>query len=173
MKLSREKRTLDTEINLTSLIDVVFLLLIFFMVTTTFERQARLRIELPEATDEPSTVQTRAIEIAISEDGRFYVNANEVINTRIGHSGRNRPPHLKRNEEEEPTSVLVESSLAQAIDQGLDPSVMAERVVNGIHDDQLYILSEEGGAWRGVCNARLDDIRLARNPTGPALALEN
>ncbi len=97
----------------------------------------------------------------------------EVINTRIGRSGRNRPPHLKRGEEEEPTSVLVESSLAQAIDQGLDPSVMADRVVNGIRDDRLYILSEEGGAWRDVCNARLDDIRLARNPTGPALAVGN
>ena len=83
MKLSGERRTTDAEINLTSLIDVVFLLLIFFMVTTTFERQARLRIELPEASDEPSVVQTQALEIAISDDGRFYVNANEVINTRI------------------------------------------------------------------------------------------
>jgi biopolymer transport protein ExbD len=83
MKLSGERRNLDVEINLTSLIDVVFLLLIFFMVTTTFERQARLRIELPEASDEPSVVQTQAIEIAISADGRFYVNANEVVNTRI------------------------------------------------------------------------------------------
>ena len=83
MKLSGERRTQDAEINLTSLIDVVFLLLIFFMVTTTFERQARLRIELPEASDEPSVVQTQAIEIAISAEGRFYVNANEVINTRI------------------------------------------------------------------------------------------
>ena len=83
MKLGGGRRTLDAEIDLTSLIDVVFLLLIFFMVTTTFERQARLRIELPEASDEPSTVQAQAIEIAISEDGRFYVNSNEVINTRI------------------------------------------------------------------------------------------
>ena len=83
MKLSGERRSLDVDINLTSLIDVVFLLLIFFMVTTTFERQARLRIELPEASDEPSVVQTQAVEIAISADGRFYVNANEVVNTRI------------------------------------------------------------------------------------------
>lgn len=50
---------------------------------------------------------------------------------------------------------------------------MADRVVNGIREDQLYILSEQGGAWRDVCNARLDDIRLARNPTGPALAIDN
>jgi len=108
------------------------------------------------------------------QDGPIGVSmlCPEVINTRIGRASRNRPPHLKRGEQEEPTSVLVESSLAAAIDQGLDPSVMAERVVNGIHDNQLYILSEEGGAWRDVCNARLDDIRLARNPTGPALAID-
>ena len=39
----------EPEINITSLIDVVFLLLIFFMVSTTFERQAALKIDLPEA----------------------------------------------------------------------------------------------------------------------------
>lgn len=109
------------------------------------------------------------------QDGPIGVSmlCPEVINTRIGRSERNRPPHLKRREEEDPTSTLVESSLAEAIDQGLDPSVMADRVVNGIRDDQLYLLSEEGGAWREVCNARLDDIRLARNPTGPAIAPTN
>lgn len=109
------------------------------------------------------------------EDGPIGVSmlCPEVINTRIGRSERNRPPHLKRGEEEEPTSTLVESSLAEAIHQGLDPSVMADRVVNGIRDDQLYILSEEGGVWREVCNARLDDIRLARNPSGPVIAATN
>ena len=52
-------------------------------------------------------------------------------------------------------------------------SVMAARVVDAIADNQLYILSEEGGAWRAACDARLDDLRLARNPTGPALTLGN
>ena len=69
--------------------------------------------------------------------------------------------------------VFVTVGSVKAIEQGLDPSVMAERVVNGIRDEQLYILSEEGGVWREICNARLDDLRLARNPTGPALAIGN
>ena len=56
--------------------------------------------------------------------------------------------------------------LAETIGQGLDPSVMAERVVEGIRNDQLYILSEEGGSWRDLCNERGDDLRLARNPSG-------
>ena len=48
MKLRRHRPD-PVEINLTPLIDVVFLLLIFFMVSTTFDRQAELSIELPEA----------------------------------------------------------------------------------------------------------------------------
>ncbi len=70
----------EPEINLAPLIDVVFLLLIFFMVTTTFERQARLRIQLPEAAEEPASVEQERLEIAISEDGRYFVNNNEVVN---------------------------------------------------------------------------------------------
>jgi NAD(P)-dependent dehydrogenase (short-subunit alcohol dehydrogenase family) len=98
----------------------------------------------------------------------------EVISTRIGHSDRNRPPHLKRgNAEDNSTSELIESTLSEAIDKGLDPSVMADRVVGAIHDGRLYILSEEGGAWRSACDARLDDLRLGRNPTGPAVPLGN
>ncbi|MCP5057497.1 MAG: SDR family NAD(P)-dependent oxidoreductase [bacterium] len=98
----------------------------------------------------------------------------EVISTRIGDSDRNRPPHLKRGEDADlTTSQLVESVLSTATDQGLDPSTMAERAVKAIQDNQLYILSEEGGAWRAACNARLDDLRLARNPTGPALTVGN
>ena len=73
----RQRETLD--INLTPLIDVVFLLLIFFMVTTTFERHARLKIDLPEASSEPTQEAAAPLEIAISQDGRVYVNNSEVV----------------------------------------------------------------------------------------------
>jgi len=74
----RESKAEDPEINLTSLIDVVFLLLIFFMVTTTFERQARLKIELPEASEQAATENPQELVVLISEDGRYFVNNNEV-----------------------------------------------------------------------------------------------
>ncbi|MEX0962598.1 MAG: biopolymer transporter ExbD, partial [Pseudohongiellaceae bacterium] len=48
MKFNRSKRE-ELAINMTPLIDVVFLLLIFFMVTTTFSRETRLLVNLPEA----------------------------------------------------------------------------------------------------------------------------
>ncbi|MDJ0655881.1 MAG: biopolymer transporter ExbD [Xanthomonadales bacterium] len=79
MRLQAKKKA-EPQIELAPLIDVVFLLLIFFMVTTTFERQARLRIDLPEASEQPATLEQERLEIAISEDGRFFVDNNEVVN---------------------------------------------------------------------------------------------
>jgi len=74
------RRTLeDPAINLTPLIDVVFLLLIFFMVTTTFTRDTRLTVNLPEADANTSESLPDQIEVTVSEAGRFSVNG-EVLN---------------------------------------------------------------------------------------------
>lgn len=69
------------KLNMTSLIDVVFLLLIFFMVTTTFEKQAKLKIELPEASEKITTQAKEQIVISINQKGVIYLNNNELINT--------------------------------------------------------------------------------------------
>lgn len=79
MKLPHTKKDAP-EINLTPLIDVVFLLLIFFMVSTTFEREAELSIELPEATTKAENRKDEKIEIAIDASGRFYVNGRQLVN---------------------------------------------------------------------------------------------
>jgi biopolymer transport protein ExbD len=79
----QERRREDPEINLTSLIDVVFLLLIFFMVTTTFQRQAQLSIELPDASAEPSEVQDEVIDLSIDDQGRMYLDGRELDDTRL------------------------------------------------------------------------------------------
>lgn len=49
MKFRRNRQRENVDINLASLIDVVFVLLLFFVVTTTFTRETQLRVELPEA----------------------------------------------------------------------------------------------------------------------------
>jgi biopolymer transport protein ExbD len=72
----------EPTVDLTSLIDVVFLLLIFFMVSTTFERQALLKVDLPEA----STVEELAevpdsLELVIDEEGRMYLNDRQLIDS--------------------------------------------------------------------------------------------
>ncbi len=70
----------DPEINLTSLIDVVFLLLIFFMVSTTFERQAVLKVDLPEA-ENVSVLQEQpdSFELVIDQNGQYYLNDRQLI----------------------------------------------------------------------------------------------
>ena len=76
-------KTESPELNLTPLIDVVFLLLIFFMVSTTFERETQIIIELPEAGGEESKVEKEVLDITVDRQGRFYVNQLEVINTEV------------------------------------------------------------------------------------------
>jgi biopolymer transport protein ExbD len=79
LKLHHTKK--DTaDINLTPLIDVVFLLLIFFMVSTTFQREAELSIELPEASTEAQEKKDKPIEVAVDAGGRYYVNGRALLN---------------------------------------------------------------------------------------------
>ena len=82
MKLSLRPR-IQPEVNLTSLIDVVFLLLIFFMVSTSFVKQSQIAISLPEA-DSAEVVEEvpDQIDIMITEAGAYLVNGRELINSR-------------------------------------------------------------------------------------------
>ena len=69
----------ELSIGLTPLIDVVFILLIFFMVTTTFNRSSELRIDLPEASASKSAEADKKLEIAIDAKGQYYINQVKVI----------------------------------------------------------------------------------------------
>ena len=82
MRLLPNRRE-EPDVNLTALIDVVFLLLIFFMVSTTFERETEISIQLPEASGQPLQSEKQVVEISIDEKGRYFVNRQEVINTQI------------------------------------------------------------------------------------------
>lgn len=78
----RPNRRPAPDINLAPLIDVVFLLLIFFMVSTTFKDDARLRLNLPEAGGEPGKVEeTERLEITIDRTGRTFVDDAAVVDT--------------------------------------------------------------------------------------------
>ncbi len=78
MKFRRQQRD-EVGINLTPLIDVVFLLLIFFMVSTTFTRETHLSIDLPEAEGRPVEEEENQIEILVDETGRYRVNGVELV----------------------------------------------------------------------------------------------
>lgn len=81
MKLQKEEYE-EPEINLTSLIDVVFLLLIFFMVSTTFERQSLLRLDLPEASTAETESVPEVVEFIVTDDGRLFVGDEELVDER-------------------------------------------------------------------------------------------
>lgn len=73
-KKSRESAKLD----LTPLIDVVFLLIIFFMVTTTFNNFGSVQIDLPSSTIQ-QTDKTKSIEIIIDKDGSYHISEDGKI----------------------------------------------------------------------------------------------
>jgi len=78
MKFSTRNLEEDANINLTPLIDVVFLLLIFFMVSTTFDTTSQLKIKLPEASENRQANEARELNIVIDAEGRFFLNSREL-----------------------------------------------------------------------------------------------
>lgn len=82
MKFRRKHRE-EVGINLTPLIDVVFLLLIFFMVSTTFTRETQLSIDLPEAQGSVKEASDQQIEILVDEAGSYRVNGQGLVDNRM------------------------------------------------------------------------------------------
>jgi len=78
VKFKRQQRE-ELELNLTPLIDVVFLLLIFFMVSTTFQKESEISLQLPKASEVSEETPTESIEVVINAAGRFYVNDQELV----------------------------------------------------------------------------------------------
>lgn len=79
--MKRRRGRHEATVELTPLIDVVFLLLIFFMVSTTFIRETQLQIELPEASGELQEVEGGTIEISVNRGGEYSVNDRLLVNS--------------------------------------------------------------------------------------------
>ncbi|MFT5562012.1 MAG: biopolymer transport protein ExbD [Candidatus Azotimanducaceae bacterium] len=82
MKFARRTRA-EVEVNLTPLIDVVFLLLIFFMVSTTFSKDTQLSIDLPEASGDPARVAEKLVEVLVTRSGDYAVNDVSLVNNQL------------------------------------------------------------------------------------------
>ncbi len=101
MKLSPQ-RSEDPDVNLTPMIDVVFLLLLFFMVSTSFIRESSLKVDLPEASGQALVAQEKAIDIVINADGQFIINnvtldnpSPEQLSSQLQQIvGENDDPHI-------------------------------------------------------------------------------
>ena len=106
MKFRQNKTEEEVQLNLTPLIDVVFLLLIFFMVSTTFNKQSEISIELPEASGKPLKTDKFVIEIDIDNQGRYFVNQQRVKDSTVATLKR----AIRLTQGKEKTPQLIISS---------------------------------------------------------------
>jgi len=83
MNFRRRQRD-DIVIDLTNLIDVVLILLIFFMLTTSFDRIAQIKVRLPRASTNQHEPLPESIEVNVDADNQIYVRGQRLINTQLG-----------------------------------------------------------------------------------------
>lgn len=101
MRLGSGRVPDEPEINLVSLIDVVFCLIIFLVVTTTFDHRSALKIVLPTTQSSAEVEAAEPLTILVDADGRFFIGSNEVLKrdatslrqaiARVAGSDRERP----------------------------------------------------------------------------------
>lgn len=82
MNFRKEKRDV-VNLDITPLIDVVFLLLIFFMVSTTFEHNSEINITLPTSSKENTEAKPDAVNIGLDSQGNVYINNKALINAQL------------------------------------------------------------------------------------------
>lgn len=95
----------EPEINLVPLIDVILVLIIFFVITTTFDARSTLQLQLPSATADTTTTEAAVLSVLINAEGRYFVGDREVLRTdldalkqvllEVGGEDRTRPVLLR------------------------------------------------------------------------------
>jgi biopolymer transport protein ExbD len=119
VKFKRQRYTEDF-VNLTPLIDVVFLLLIFFMVSTTFTKETHLKVDLPEANGQLSVADEKTLDILIAADGSYSVNGQALINSRA-ETLRSALQKLSDGDSSVPLAITADAKVAhQAVVTAMD-----------------------------------------------------
>lgn len=129
MKLSSRRRE-DPEINLAPLIDVVFLLLIFFMVSTTFTRNTEITVDLPEATATPQDQERATVDLIIDVEGRYFIGGQMLVNRQTETLRRALEEEVA--ESESGATVLI-SADAQTPHQAVITAMDAARQAGVVH----------------------------------------
>lgn len=131
----------EPDVNLTPLIDVVFLLLIFFMVSTTFTRESHISVDLPESSAEPAESDETSIEMTIDAQGRYYVNQQLVINNKIETLKRALQIAIGNNE----SPALIINADAKSTHQAVVTAMDAARQLGIVH---LSLATQHSGGDR-------------------------
>lgn len=90
----------DIEIPLTSLTDIMFLLLIFFMVTTTFQASSGIQVKLPASTAQMPEEKVERLVVSIKADGRIFVDESPTEESALDEA-------FKKAGEKNPETLVV------------------------------------------------------------------
>ncbi|MGI9323678.1 MAG: ExbD/TolR family protein [Pseudomonadales bacterium] len=120
MKFNRGNRE-EVNVELTPLIDVVFLLLIFFMVSSTFIRETQLKIDLPEASGELQEIESDVLEIAVDKRGEYAINGRILVNNELSTLVRALQEAAKSVDKKERVIVTADANAThQAVVRAMD-----------------------------------------------------
>ncbi|WP_455205800.1 ExbD/TolR family protein [Kaarinaea lacus] len=115
----RQAKSEELDVNITPLIDVVFLLLIFFMVSTTFERESEIEVTLPKAAIDKPVKEDFLIEVTINSEGTYFVNGQRVINTQ---------------------TATLKQALLKVADGRQDPPIIVSADANTTHQSVVKVM---------------------------------
>ena len=83
MRIGSNRTQDESHIDLVPLIDVILVLIIFFVVTTTFDARSTLQVQLPTASDQKTSAPQTSLSVLVNADGRYFVNDQEVLRTDV------------------------------------------------------------------------------------------
>jgi biopolymer transport protein ExbD len=123
----RDREPENLEISLTPMIDVVFLLLIFFMLTTTFDREKELQLQLPRAEGQ-NPVEQNILEISVDISENYFIDRKKVFGSDV--AALKDAIRLAVRNRNNPTLVIVADAGAthQAVVRILDAARQLELV---------------------------------------------
>ncbi|MGE5027866.1 MAG: ExbD/TolR family protein [Betaproteobacteria bacterium] len=129
MDFQRGRAKEDPEINLIPMIDVLLVILIFLMVTTTFSQLAELQINLPTAEAEKPADKPAAINVAVDATGRYLINNSAVAESSVDALAL----ALRRAAGDQPDPVIIINADAKATHQAVVNVMEAARQAGYSH----------------------------------------
>ena len=119
MDLRRSRPRDDPEINFIPLIDVLLVILIFLMVTTTYQRVAELQITLPEADAEQMKQRPKEVNVGVDAQGRYVIDRNVFNFTSVS---------------------ALSDALKRAAGDAKDPVVIINADANATHQSVIHVM---------------------------------
>ena len=129
MNFQRGRQKEEPEINLVPMIDVLLVILIFLMITTTYSKFSELEISLPQATSDKSADHQNGIDISVNADGNYTVNRVAVKDSSMERLSE----ELRTAAGDRPDPVIVINADAEATHQSVITVMEAARLAGYNH----------------------------------------